>query len=141
MHTHRSIIISYAACGIVGLCIIAAMFLVPSFLVNYYKEQRGDILLCFYPCSVLGLAALASLVFLLKNIMAGEIFCRPNVRLLWIISNCCFTVAVITLAGGFFWLPYFAIAAAAGFMGLILRIVKNVMQKGTEIREENDLTV
>lgn len=141
MHTKRSIIISYIACAAVGLCLIGAMFIVPGVLIKYYNSPRNDILLCFYPSAVLGLTALASLIFLLKNIMENEIFCRENVRLLWIISNCCFIVAVITFIGGFFWLSFFVLSAAAGFMGLIIRVVKNVMQKGVELREENDLTV
>lgn len=141
MHTKRSIIISFIACGAVGICLIAAMFVVPGFLIRYYGSPRNDILLCFYPSAALGLTALASLVFLLKNIMENEMFCRENVRLLWVISNCCFIVAVITFTGGFFWLPFFVLSAAAGFMGLIIRVVKNVMQKAVEIREENDLTI
>lgn len=141
MHTKRSIIISYIACAAVGLCLIGAMFAVPGFLIRYYASPRNDILICFYPCACMGLTALAALIFLLKNIMKNEMFCRENVRLLWIISNCCFIVAAITFAGGFFWLPFFVIAGAAGFMGLIIRVVKNVMQKAVELREENDLTV
>ena len=44
-------------------------------------------------------------------------------------------------SGGVFYLPFCFIAVAAGFVGLMLRIVKNVMQSAVEIREENELTI
>lgn len=141
MHTKRSIIISYIACGIVGLMLIWAMLILPGFLIKTYAETRTAIILCFYPSAVLGLTALASLVLLLRNIMKNEMFCRGNVLILQIISICCFIVAVLTFAGGFFWFPFFVLSFSSGFMGLIIRVVKNVMQKAVELREENDLTI
>ena len=55
-------------------------------------------------------------------------------------------MALITLVVGVlhfnpFTIPFLMVAVAAGFVGLMLRVVKNVMQAAVEIREENELTI
>ncbi len=97
--------------------------------------------LCFYPCAVFAYVTLYSLIRLLFNIKNEDIFITPNVKYLRAISWCCFVVALITLIGGVFYLPFLCIAVAAGFVGLMLRIVKNIMQNAVEINEENELTI
>lgn len=90
---------------------------------------------------VLALFLLAQLFTLLKNIGRDEVFTKSNVNLLRYISWCCFAGAIITFASGFYYVPWFFVAAAAGFVGLIVRVVKNVIAKAVIIKEENDLTV
>ena len=50
-------------------------------------------------------------------------------------------MAVITLVSGVCYIPYLFIAVAAAFVGLMLRVVKNVMQNAVFINEENELTI
>jgi len=38
-------------------------------------------------------------------------------------------------------LPFLLLAAGSGFMGLILRVVKNVFAEAIFIKEENDFTI
>lgn len=95
----------------------------------------------FYPCATFGYVALYALYKLLNNIRKEEIFIQPNVKYLRVISWCCFIVSILTFIGGFFYLPLLFVAVAASFVGLLLRIVKNVMQSAVEISEENDLTI
>jgi hypothetical protein len=40
-----------------------------------------------------------------------------------------------------FYIPFLFVAIAAAFVGLMLRVVKNVMQNAVEISEENELTI
>jgi len=96
---------------------------------------------CFYPCSVFAYVTLYSLIRLLLNIKKGIIFITPNVRYLRRISWCCLAVAVITLIAGVFYIPYSFVAVAAGFVGLMLRVVKNVMENAVQLKEENELTI
>ncbi len=96
---------------------------------------------CFYPCAVFAYITLYSLLKLLFNIKREEIFILQNVRCLRTISWCCFCVAAITLVGGFFYMPYSFVAIAAAFVGLMLRVVKNVMESAIEIKTENELTI
>ena len=85
--------------------------------------------------------ALYSLIKLLINIKNDMIFIPFKVSCLRVLSWCCFGVAIITLAGAFYYPTLIIITAAASFMRLILRVVKNVMQAAVELREENDLTI
>ena len=48
-------------------------------------------------------------------------------------------VEYVVVAHRFVTMLFFAFAAL--FIGLILRVIKNVFDKAIEIREENDLTV
>ena len=96
---------------------------------------------CFYPCAVFAYVTLYSLLKLLFNIKHQNIFIPNNVTYLRVISWCCFAVALITLIGGFFYLPFFVVAVAAAFVGLMLRVVKNVMHRAVEIKAENELTI
>ena len=64
-----------------------------------------------------------------------------NVKLLRILSYCCFSVTLIFIYFSIYTPVSLAIALAAAFMGLILRVLKNVFSQAVELREENDLTV
>ncbi len=103
-------------------------------MVNLFKA-------CFYPSAVLGYITLYSLIRLLLNIGNDTIFVPQNVRYLRRISWCCVAVSVITLIAGFLYLPYLFVSVAAGFVGLMLRVVKNVMENAVQLKEENELTI
>jgi len=90
--------------------------------------------------------ALYGLIRLLLNIRKDKVFVRENVTYLRRISWDCFGVAAVAIVGGFlyhdlpitfFWLMAFIAAA----IGLVLRVVKNVMEAAVELKAENDLTV
>lgn len=140
MHSKRSIILSFIACGITAGALIFIMCVAP-LILKRYGEARSVVLICFYPCALLGLCALAVLAKLLCNIKCGNPFCRQNVTLLRIIALLCFLASAIFFAGSLWYLPYLFLCGGTLFIGLILNVVKNVMQKAVEIREENDLTV
>ncbi len=63
---------------------------------------------------------------------------KINKRLIAVI---CIAVALICAFGTPFYLTIGVVAAAAGFMGLIVRIVKNAFQQAMEMKDELDFTV
>ncbi len=145
-----SIVVSFIFVGI----LTAALFLGPWFVKTWFTVYRGweengiatgNMLKlfgwCFYPCAAFAYITLYSLIKLLFNIKKDEIFINVNVKYLRRISWCCFAVAAITLVGGVFYIPFLFVAVAAAFVGLMLRIVKNVMQNAVAISEENELTI
>jgi hypothetical protein len=81
------------------------------------------------------------LISLLDKIRKGEVFVAQNTANLRALSWCCFAVSVIFFAFGFVRSVSFLGSFAAMFMGLILRVVKNVFAKAVELREENDGTI
>ncbi len=146
-NSKKSITASFVACVLVLLAIVFIGVASP-LLLDKYLSQRGVaitlkpiLLSCYYPCASLGVVAIASLMKMLMLIKNDKPFCKENVKMLKIISWCCFGAAAICAVGGIWYFPFLFIFAAAAFVGLILRVVKNVMEKAVEIREENDLTV
>lgn len=70
-----------------------------------------------------------------------QIFSDENVRCLRLISWMCFAVAIICLLSALYYVFFTIIAACAAFMGLLIRVIKNVFVKAGEIKEENDYTI
>lgn len=129
------------------IAVIAAAVTLP-WLTDWYicktgrsKELRSVIMTVCYICLPAALAALYSLIRLLKNILDGEIFIHGNVLHLRLLSWYCAAVALITLAAGYFYLPFYLVGLAAVFFTLILRVIKNVFAAAIEIKTENELTV
>ena len=71
------------------------------------EELRTVIMTVCYICLPAALAALYSLIRLLKNILDGEIFIQGNVLHLRLLSWYCGAVSLITLAAGYFYLPFY----------------------------------
>lgn len=107
----------------------------------------------FYVCCPAAVIALANIIKLLKNIMKEEIFVSENVRSMRCLSWCCAFVSLVgfafgfmslplfSLVSGFLYLTFFIVSLGAAFMMLILRVLKNIMARATEIKNENELTI
>ena len=146
----KSIYVSIAVCWFILAALILIAILAPFFLKDFYMLFGGRIpsahldyviLGCYYPCAAFGILADVTLLKMLSRIEKDNPFCKENVKGLKIISICCFVVGIITFVGSFSYRPFFFVTSAALFVGLILRVVKNVMQTAVEMREENDLTI
>ena len=150
----RSVTLSIVVCFIFVVILTAGLFFGPWAVVKWLSAYRGlsvglpaikailtIFCACFYPSSIFAYITLYSLLKLLFNIKKDEIFIPQNTKYLRRISWCCFAVAFITLVGGIFYIPFSSIAIAAAFVGLMLRVVKNVMQNAVEIKAENELTI
>lgn len=152
--TKKSVSVSIFVCITVAVILGILVFLGPKVFEFYMTAYRGFVpdgealkmlkktfAFCFYPSAFFSSIILYSLLSLLFNIKKGDTFTRINVLLLKTVSWCCFIIAVITLIGGFFYMPFMFVAAAGGFLGMFLRVLKNVMQSAVEIAEENELTI
>lgn len=116
-----------------------------------------------YLGSVFVWIVLADLWRLLGNLRQGLVFVQANVRLLRRVSWCCVGAALVCLVSNLVlclcWWPWLKahlsparvtglllnarmfLAVAAGFMALIVRIVKNVFQQAVAMKDELDLTI
>ena len=150
----KSTVLSIIVCFVLVGFLTVGLFLGPWSVKMWFSIYRGwkeggvainDMqtlfISCFYPSAIFAYITLYSLIRLLFNIKNQKIFIVQNVNYLRRISWCCFSVALITFIGGIFYIPFCFIAVAAAFVGLMLRIVKNVMQNAVEINEENQLTI
>lgn len=131
--------------GLVAVCCVAAPFLVKRYddlVVAGGQESVYVPLLITLYCSVpFAVVALVCLDVLLKNIRREQLFITQNVTMLRVISYCCFAEAFVFMY--FVVLKPFSVVVliASAFMGLILRVVKNVFEQAVKIREENDFTI
>ena len=98
-------------------------------------------LISFYTAAIPVSGILWDLHLLLRRIGRSEIFCAGNTSLLRRISWYCFAVGVICFASMFYYPPFLFIAGSAAFMGLIVRVVKNVFEEADRIKTENDYTI
>ncbi|MEG2286455.1 MAG: DUF2975 domain-containing protein [Ruthenibacterium sp.] len=106
------------------------------------SEVRVALLVTEYAAAVLGLAALWLLHRLLLSIGAGSVFVEKNVFILRALSWCCLGAGLVFFGGAWIgWPPFALLAACAAFMGLILRVVKNVFAEAVRMKAENDGTV
>ena len=104
-------------------------------------QSRDYFLVTTYTVAVPAAVTLYMVNPLLANIRKEEVFTEKNTRYLRGMSWCCLAAGLIFLVSSFYYLPFFALCAAAVFMALILRVIKNVFAQAEEIKKENDYTI
>ena len=142
---NASITLSLICCGIGFLGLIALASLLPVYLPahgGFYGETLSAwfvalIYLCLIPVAV----ADGFLVKLLLLVRKRQVFTDKAVSCLRTISWCCFIEAGLLLVGVtyFFMMP--VLAFVVGFLGLVLRVVKNVIEEAVALKAENDFTI
>jgi len=140
----HSVVLSLVMTYIAGAALLALMLTAPAIIrsISMLPKFLNVIPVIFYGCCPAGWLAIISLLKLLHNIRKGLVFTKQNVRMLRILSWCFIFVTLVTLGTLYFsYLPMLYIALASGFMAVILRVVKNVMEQATIMREEQELTI
>jgi len=125
-------------------CLVSAPWLVARLIHMSGPAQRAGnalFLVTMYVGSVPAATLLAFLYALLHQIGSGRVFIKENVAYLRYISWCCFAGAMLSIASAFYYVPWFAPGIAAAFMGLIIRVVKNVVAEAVALQDESDLTI
>lgn len=122
---------------------VGAYHIAAWFVRNRFAHfQFGFLLMSsIYAGSIFAWICLYQLWRLLKNVARGEVFVPANVRCMRIVSWCCAAAAGICLLSAAYYLPFAFVAVAAGFMALIVRIVKNAFQQAIAMKDELDLTI
>lgn len=118
------------------------------FLLNWYGTVRQlssleywAITIAFYICAVITAVALWKLEQLLRNILAGQVFVRKNVRHIRTVQWCCGLVSLVCLPAACCYLPLVFMVIIMAFLCLVVSVVAQIMAAAVEIREENDLTI
>ena len=149
----KSLLLSRVAVGafmvIAVLWIVAAPTLTKLFLdfsrASMHGMSRQQTLLCFLSTQYLSLPVAGTLLWnlhrLLQRIGRSEVFVRANERALRRISWCCILEAMICVLSCLYYIPFLFVAVAAGFMALIVRVIKNVFAEAIVLKDENDFTI
>lgn len=142
----KSVTLSLICNRLVMAAVVAVGFGTPWLVNTYvvYWNKRPDVaqplMVTLFGSCIVAFVALMCLDKLLRNIRGNQVFIRENVILLRRISWCCFGVALILFCSYYY--LFFLIAGIAGaFIGLILRVVKNVIEEAIVLKNESDLTI
>ena len=95
----------------------------------------------FYCCVPFALAALYALIRLMLGVISERVFEQRTVTYLRLLFWCCAAVFLVTGGFGFRYVPLWIVALAMAVVGVLVRVVMNVMRSAVELREENDLTI
>jgi len=144
----KSILLSKICLALFMALLLACAILAPrlvrqlmwmSALAN--SAGRALFLATIYAGCVPAAALLVCLFVLLRRIGAGNVFVSKNTACLRYISWCCFAGAAICLASALYYVPWLAIGVAAAFMGLVVRVIKNVVAKAIQLQDDADYTI
>ncbi|MBE6789544.1 MAG: DUF2975 domain-containing protein [Ruminococcaceae bacterium] len=111
--------------------------------VRPFFLAEGETVVLVIAYMVLAIAMLADvlLFLLLRRVQKELVFTPESVALIRGISWCAILIGGLFLVLTYYFKLALVVAVAAVFLGLCLRVVKNVIEKATEIKCENDLTV
>jgi hypothetical protein len=144
----RSLTLTRALTVFFMVCVVGCSVFIRPILAYFYGDfyfgmppaRKVFILSGLWTCALCALIALFMIGRLLGNIGRERVFIPENVRLVRYVSWFCFIIAgVYAASGGYSFGILFV--ALMGFIGLILRVVKNVLAQAVELKDENDLTV
>ncbi|MBQ8208540.1 MAG: DUF2975 domain-containing protein [Clostridia bacterium] len=146
-----SVIISFAIALIVLAALIVFAAILPRLVSSYIDlRERNDyftelgrlqVNIILYVILIPAFIADISLLILLNLVGKKKIFTALSVNLLRLISLCCFAEVILFLILSKFFLLSLVVAFAALFLGIVLRVVKNVIEEAAAIKAENDFTV
>jgi len=97
-----------------------------------------------YICLACGIIAVIIVLRLLGDIRRGEVFTVANVRRLRLISYCGFVIFLACVVGAIVtrpWLIFIALGLVAAFLGLLMRVIKNVVDAARLLKEDADFTI
>lgn len=143
----RSLTLTRIVTVIFMLLLIIGLIFLPAIVRDYLRiSGKPDslytgLLIVLYASAVPAAALLGCLWRLLENMAHKKVFTRENTKLLRVLSWCCFLISLIYAVFCYQYVMAVIISVAAAFIGLILRVIKNVFEQAYEIKTENDFTV
>jgi len=136
-------------CVLVFSLMLAGVALSAPWLVRWFLDfsraelagKEGFFFTTIYLGSLPAAMLLHKLYRLLRHLEMGQVFIQANVEDLRRISWCSFAGALICLISSLYYIPWIFVAVAAAFMGLIVRVIKNVFAQAVELQNESELTI
>ena len=88
-----------------------------------------------------GWGALVLLYKILFNVRDKKVFIDDNVKYLTMLSWLCFYVGIISIVAAINFVAFVLVSLSALFIGLIVRVVRNIIEEAIELKEDSDLTI
>lgn len=147
-NNQKSVLLSQLSVLLFSAALFAVLVYTPTlvrWLIDFSRAELQGMEIYFFFTIYIGSMPAALLLYslyrLLKHISSRQMFLPENVGHLRHISWCCYTGAVVCFISALYYFPWLVIAVPAGFMGLIVRVIKNVVALGVELQHEADYTV
>ena len=132
--------------------IVVGAFILPVFVENsmeYPSERmmnatefdKGIIMSLGYFVLVIAAVIDCMLLKLLFRVKVQLIFTSESISLIRFISWGVVLLGLVFLALGWYFLVSYFAAFACVFLGICIRVVKNVIERATDIKNENDYTI
>ena len=142
---NASVTLSLICCGIGFLGLVAMGLFLPVYLPSHgglYGETLpvGLVALAYIYLIPVAVAD-GFLVKLLLLVKKRQVFTDRAVSCLRTISWCCFIEAGLLLLGVIYYYVVPILAFIVFFLGLVLRVVKNVIEEAVALKAENDFTI
>ena len=143
---NKSIILSIFFTTLFTLAMVFLTFSIP-WLVPFLcelLEHENDVAfmnVIAYLAVPMGWGAVILLYKILFNIKKKKVFVSENVKFLNVLSYLCFYVGVVCAVATVRYIPFVFVSISAFFIGLIIRIVRNIIEEAIKIKEENELTI
>ncbi len=103
--------------------------------------EHTGILIDAYAILAVAFAAVALLIVLLRSTLSERVFSEGALRTLNALSICCFVEGALFAYVAIYFHAVLCLTLAAFFLGVSLRVVRNVIAEAMRYKEENDLTV
>lgn len=117
----------------------ALLVIVP--LLFWVQWITMDVLLLFGVMFVPLFLVFRELYKLLHNIQQGIVFSVQNTASLRLVSWACFFAAVFLLIAAIRWPILLIVSGVIGFLGLFVRVIKNMLAEAIILKEENAFTI
>lgn len=88
-----------------------------------------------------GWGAIILLYKILLNVKNGEVFIESNVHCLTNLSWLCFYVGLLSGFASHKFVMFIIVSISALFIGLIVRVVRNIIEEAILLKEDSDLTI
>jgi hypothetical protein len=139
---HVSIIITQIFTGVIFVLLVLGVIFLPRIIAKYFAAVH--VLPCFiifYSVIAVAFGVLFVLHLLLNNIRLNMIFIDKNVVYLRLISWGCVLECLIFLVLSYYFLIAYLLSFGCLFLSAVIRVVKNIMEDATAIKDENDYTI
>jgi len=108
---------------------------------NAYAVGATLFFITFFVGAIPVAAILVIMYLLLHRISKGEVFVKKNVTYLKFMSLLFHIGAIISFLSGIYYGPWVPIGVAAIFMALVIRVIKNVIEKAISLQDDVDHTI
>ena len=137
-----SLIITTAFAVALLLLTFGAAWIVP-YICGVFSRMRlvKFLITVTYFAVPAGWGAIYCLYQILINLKKGKVFEKQNIKVLSFLSILCFYVGILSAVAAFTFILFWLVSFAALFIGLIVRVVMNILNSAIELKEENDMTI